>query len=161
MKKIFFAMMIALGIYSSHAHANQSCYSSTEFEAEQGLRIHSELMVISLNCQHVYHRAGNLQIQYRDFTRRHSNLISSYEGTMKQYFARNGSANPERDINDLRTSLANKVSTDAAKMRPNVFCRAYGDRITQALRMDQNKLRRWAATPFPGYPVSRPVCSRG
>ncbi len=141
--------------------AQARCYSMTEFEAEQGLRIHSELMVISLNCQHMHHRSGNLQVQYRDFTRRHASLISLYEGTMKQFYARNGSSNPERAINDLRTQLANRISNDAARMKPNVFCKAYGDRITQALRMDQNKLRRWAATPFPGHPVSRPVCAKG
>jgi len=156
MKYILFLLVLM-----SASVAQAQCYSRTELEAEQGLRIHSELMVISLNCQHMYHQSGNLHVQYKDFTRRHSNLISLYEGTLKQYYARNGEHNPERSINDLRTKLANKISNDAARMKPNVFCKAYGGRITQALRMDQNKLRRWAATPFPGHPVSRPVCARG
>ena len=137
------------------------CYTANEFEAEQGLRIHSELMVIALNCQHVSHRDGNLYIQYKDFTRRHQNLIAQYEGTLKNYFVRTGESDPERKINDLRTAFANKISQDAAKMRPNAFCKVYSSRITQALGMDEPKLRRWAATPFPGFPVSRAVCTAG
>ncbi|PCI00957.1 MAG: hypothetical protein COB76_02400 [Alphaproteobacteria bacterium] len=135
------------------------CYSSAEVEAEQGLRIHSELMVISLNCHKMSHRNGNLHIQYKDFTRRHQDLVVEYESTMKNYYRRTGHKNPERSINDLRTDLANKISTDAARMRPNVFCKYYGSRINQALAMDRAKLRRWAATVFPSHPVSKPICA--
>ena len=141
--------------------AMAKCYTAAEVEAEQGLRIHTELMVISLNCLHISHSNGNLYIQYKDFTRRHQNLISSYEDTLKTYFMRSGSGNPEKSINDLRTSLANRISNDAARMKPNAFCRVYAPRITQALAMDQAKLRRWAATPFASHPVSMPVCTGG
>lgn len=157
MKYLIFTIAL---MFSTNVLAQQ-CYSPTEFEAEQGLRIHSELMVISLNCQHVHHVNGNLYMQYKDFTRRHGNLISAYEQTLKNYYTRAGNVNPEKSINDLRTSLANRISNDAARMKPNVFCKVYGDRITQALRMDRNKLRRWAATPFEGHPVSRPICATG
>lgn len=154
----FFIFSVAL-LFSTSVQAK--CYNSAEFEAEQGLRIHSELMVISLNCHQSTHKNGNLYIQYKDFTRRHQGLISQYEQTMKNYFSRAGSRNPESDINDLRTKLANRISNDAARMRPNVFCKAYGGRITQALGMDQPKLRRWASTPFPGHPLSQPLCTAG
>jgi hypothetical protein len=140
---------------------NARCYNSAEFEAEQGLRIHSELMVISLNCQQSTHGYGNLYIQYKDFTRRHRGLIAQYEQVLKNYYSRVGSTNPEKEINDLRTSLANKISNDAARMKPNAFCKAYGGRITQALGMSQDKLRRWAATPFAGHPTTRPICTSG
>lgn len=149
---------LAVFLFSSQAYAQ--CYTPAEVEAEQGLRIHSELMVIALNCQHVAGVNGNLYHQYKTFTARHVDLLVSYEQTMKNYYDRNGSNNSERDINDLRTVLANKISTDAAKMRPNVFCKHYGGRINQALDMDRAKFRRWASTIFPSHPVSRPVCSR-
>jgi hypothetical protein len=155
----FFCFLITL--FFSTSVIAQQCYTQSEFEAEQGLRIHSELMVISLNCQHIHHISGNLYMQYKDFTRQHANLISDYEKTLKNYYRRTGSANPEKEINDLRTNLANKISNDAARMKPNVFCKAYGSRITQALQMNQSKLRRWAATPFEGHPVSRPICAGG
>jgi len=154
----FFIFSIFLLVSTS---VQASCYSSKEFEAEQGLRIHSELMVIALNCHKSTHSSGNLYIQYKDFTRRHQSLIAQYEQTLKSKFASDGIQNSEKEINDLRTRLANTISQDAAKMRPNVFCKAYGSRITQALAMDQAKLRRWASTPFPGHPVSRPLCTSG
>ena len=146
-------------VFSSAAQA--ACYTPAELEAEQGLRIHSELMVISLNCQHVSHGNGNLYIQYKDFTRRHHDLIAGYEQTMKDFYRRTGVANPESQINDLRTTLANKISTDAARMKPNVFCKAYGSRIVQALGMSHDTLRQWAATYFPSHPVSYPICAKG
>jgi hypothetical protein len=152
-----FIIFLSALILSTSVQAQ--CYSAAEVEAEQGLRIHSELMVISLNCQHVSHQSGNLYIQYKDFSRQHQDLISNYESTLKNYYRRTGSANPERAINDLRTDLANKVSTDAARMKPNVFCKYYGSRIQQALQMDRAKLRRWAATVFPSHPVSKPICA--
>lgn len=151
-------LFIFLSVFLLSSQAFAQCYTQAEVEAEQGLRIHSELMVISLNCQHVAHQNSNLYLQYQDFTRRHLDLISEYEQTMKNYYARSGSPDPEKDINDLRTILANKISTDAARMRPNVFCKYYGNRIAQALAMDRAKLRRWASTVFPSHPVSRPVC---
>lgn len=156
-----FLLYTAIFIATISTAKAQSCYSSAEVEAEQGLRIHSELMVISLNCQHINHRNGNLYFQYKDFTRQHQPLIAEYEQTMKNYFRRTGRANPELAINDLRTQLANKISTDSAKMKPNVFCGHYGGRIQQALQMDRAKLRRWAATVFPSHPVSRPICANG
>lgn len=151
-----FILLLALLLPST---AFAQCYTQAEVEAEQGLRIHSELMVISLNCQHINHANGNLYFQYKDFTRQHQGLIAQYEQTMKTYFQRAGYANPESSINDLRTKLANKISTDAAQMKPNIFCGHYGARIQQALQMDQAKLRRWAATVFPSHPVSRPICA--
>jgi|GEM_PF-654431 len=149
-------IIIAILLFNTQAYAG--CYTPAEVEAEQGLRISSELMVISLNCQHVAGANGDLYHQYQIFTNRHRDLIMGYEQTMKNYYTRIGSAHPEKDIHDLRTVLANKISTDAAKMRPNVFCKYYGGRINQALQMDHVKLRRWASTIFPSHPVSRSVC---
>lgn len=158
MKYIIFALALMV---STNAFAQSKCYSTAEFEAEQGLRIHSELMVIALNCQHVNHTNGNLYMQFKDFTRRHNSLIAGYEETMKNYYSRTGNSNPERQINDLRTEMANKIANDAARMKPNNFCNAYGNRIIQALGMDQAKLRRWASTPFEGHPVSNQMCVAG
>ena len=152
-----YILLLTFLFISSTAFAQ--CYTQAEVEAEQGLRIHSELMVISLNCQHINHVNGNLYYQYKDFTRQHQPLIAMYEQTMKNYFVRTGVNNAESSINDLRTQLANKISTDAAKMKPNVFCGYYGSRIQQALQMDRAKLRRWASTVFPSHPVSRPICT--
>jgi len=151
------ALLTALLLTSNAAYA-QSCYNGEQLEAEQGLRIHSELMVIALNCQHLAHGA-NLYHQYEDFTRKNLSLISSYENTMRRFFAGEGSAKPEADLNNLRTMLANRISNEAVRLQPNVFCRAYGGRITQANQMDQTSFRLWAQTVFDSYPLTRPICS--
>ncbi|MFN3701268.1 MAG: hypothetical protein ACK4VI_07075 [Alphaproteobacteria bacterium] len=143
----------------SQAQAS-SCYESREAEAEQGIRIHSELMVIGLNCQHMATANGqNLYAAYREFTARHGNLFGTYETIMMAHFRKSGKANPEAHMNLVRTEFANKISNDAATMRPDIFCKAYSPRMVQAIKMSQDDLRKWAATIYPSHPVSKPLCA--
>lgn len=142
--------------------AMASCYKPNEAEAEQGIRIHSELMVIGLNCQHMATANGkNLYAAYREFTALHGSLFGGYEDTLMTYFSKNGIGNPEAEINTLRTQFANKISRDAANMRPDLFCRQYSPRIVQAVAMSRDDIRNWAATIYPSHPVSKPLCSGG
>ena len=137
----------------------KSCYSNAELEAEQGIRIHSELMVIGLNCQHMTPRGWkNFYQQYREITSRHADLFAGYEKTLINYYSQVGERNPEGRLHDLRTTLANKVSNDAARMRPDVFCASYAPRIPRVARMSRDDIRRWAATVHRAHPVSQPVC---
>lgn len=136
-----------------------TCYTRAEAEAEQGIRIHSELMVIGLNCAH---RTPKGQIdyyrQYKEFTARHGRIFAGYETALMGYFQRAGVKNPEGALNDLRTQFANKISGDSAKMRPDLFCATYAGRIPRAAAMDDAQLRKWAGTFFPKHPVSKPMC---
>lgn len=137
----------------------KSCYSTVEAEAEQGLRIHSELMVIGLNCQHMGKRYGmNLYGDYRSFTSKYSDLFAKYETVLMDYFKSRGDAKPVASLNTLRTNLANKISRDSAQMRPDVFCSKYAPRIEQASAMNLQDVRKWAATTYPSHPVSQPMC---
>lgn len=140
--------------------ANNACYHPDEAEAEQGIRIHSELMVIGLNCQHMARAAGNrnLYMEYRAFTDEHVRLFAEYETKLMNYYKRTGVRNPEAALNTLRTEFANKISLDAAKMRPDLFCNRYAPRIDRVSTMDNASLRKWAATFFPSHPVTKPVC---
>ena len=139
-----------------------SCYSNAEIEAEQGIRIHSELMVIGLNCQSMGQRAGmNLYGDYRQFTADHADLFAKYEQIMLKHFAGNGGGKPEAQLNTLRTNFANKISNDVADMRPDVFCSRYAPRITQASQMSHDDVRRWASTVYKSHPVSKPRCTGG
>lgn len=137
----------------------EACYSKQEAEAEQGIRIHSELMVIGLNCQHMASANGNnLYLEHRKFTQKHADLFATYEKIIMTYLKRNGDKNPESTLNTMRTDFANKISNDAAEMRPDIFCRSYAPRIEKATKMDRNGIRMWAATIYPSHPVSHPVC---
>lgn len=141
------------------AHAHAKCYTMKEAEAEQGIRIHSELMVIALNCQHLSKTGKNLYVQYKEFTNDHGSLISGYETTLMSFYQSEGQSDPERKLHDVRTNFANKISKDAAVMRPDAFCHYYMPRISKAAQMSNQDVRKWAATIFPSHPVSRPLCA--
>lgn len=155
---LFAFCMVFIGreVYAS------SCYKSHEAEAEQGIRIHSELMVIGLNCQHMATANGkNLYAAYREFTAQYGSLFGGYEDTMMAYYSKNGVRNPESSINTMRTQFANKISKDVADMRPDIFCNRYAPRIKQAVAMSRDQLKAWASTIYPSHPVSKPLCSGG
>ena len=135
------------------------CYTQKEAEAEQAIRIHSELMVIGLNCQHMTPPGQkNLYQSYREFTAAHSGLFAGYETTLMGYFSRIGTGSPEAALNTMRTEFANKISLDSARMRPDLFCNHYMPRIQKVSTMDRAAIQKWAATFFPGHPTTRPVC---
>ncbi|MGB0719357.1 MAG: hypothetical protein ACPGRX_02730 [Bdellovibrionales bacterium] len=153
-------ILIALFLLPPQIANAAACYSAAEAEAEQGIRIHSELMVIGLNCTHMGERAGiNLYGQYRQFSSDHGDLFAQYETILLNHFRKEGNANPEAAINTLRTSFANKISKDAAAMRPDIFCSKYAPRVIKASDMDDMAIRTWAATVYPTHPVSKPLCS--
>lgn len=153
---VFVAILMCV---SAPVFAKNDCYSQSEAEAEQGIRIHSELMVIGLNCQHMTPRGWkNFYQQYREITQANADLFANYESTLINYFSREGESNPEGRLHDLRTKMANKVSDDAAKMRPDIFCATYAPRLPKAAEMSRDDLRRWASTFHASHPVSHPIC---
>ncbi len=138
-----------------------ACYSPQESEAEQGIRIHSELMVIGLNCAHMATANGNnLYLEHKKFSKKHSTLFARYEEIIMDYMRKNGVKNPDKAMHLLRTKFANKVSSDVAQMRPDLFCKSYASRIEKVSVMDEGTFRKWAATPFEDYPVSHPPCAK-
>lgn len=137
----------------------RQCYTKEEAEAEQGIRIHSELMVIALNCQHMTPRGWkNFYQQYQEITNRNASLIGGYEDTLINYFALAGKPNPERSFHDLRTDFANKVSNDAAKMRPDIFCATFAPRLPKVEKMSTADIKNWAASFDAAHPPTRPFC---
>ncbi|MGB4106800.1 MAG: hypothetical protein WBK55_03290 [Alphaproteobacteria bacterium] len=136
------------------------CYSAAEAEADQGIRIHSELMVIGLNCNHMGKRHGQpLYSMYREFTAKHGKIFAGYESMLIDFFKANGDPNPVASLNTLRTIFANKISNDAAGLRPDIFCSRYAPRILKAAEMSEADVRKWAATIYTSHPVSHPVCA--
>ncbi len=161
MKSNIFRLSVFLlaALFSGEALAGKGCYTVPQAEAEQGIRIHSELMVISLNCQHMWPKQPKTLYQkYRSFTARNGYVFAEYERTLEDFYRSEGK-NPETEINTLRTHYANKISNDAAKMRPDIFCSQYAQRIDKADLMNDRELRKWAGTFFDAHPVTYPFCS--
>ncbi len=141
------------------AMAIEACYSSREVEAEQGLRIHTELMVIALTCVKVPGAGVQLYAQYQAFTEKHSSLIKEYERTILSYYKARGKGADEK-LHNLKTKLANGISTRAINMSITQFCQRFGPRIPQAMTMDEAKLRRWAQHVWPESPTTVPACRK-
>ncbi len=157
--KAFLLVLLSAVTLSTPAFAK--CYSMKQAEAEQGIRIHSELMVIALNCQHLgSKKEENLYTAYKKFTKNHARVFAGYESTLIDFFRNEGKKDPVMALNTLRTDFANKISKDAATMRPDGFCKVYSPRIKKASKMDDAALHKWAATIFPSHPVSRPICTK-
>ena len=160
MKKAALIAAVSILLSSFNAFAAEKCYSAAEAEADQGIRIHSELMVIGLNCQVLAKRHGDdLYGTYRKFTAQYADLFGGYEETLMKHFEAEGAAKPVSNLNELRTRYANKISDEAADMRPDIFCSKYGKRVKQAAVMKEPEIRKWAGTIYPAHPVSRPLCS--
>lgn len=151
-------LAVLLTIIATPAVAAQQCYNLAQLEAEQGLRIHTELMTIALNCQHLVASGVSLTRQYEQFTQTNIGLIKQYEDTMRAVFRAEGQPDSDTNLNTFRTMLANRIANEAVRLQPNVFCRAYSGLITQANGMSQPQFRTWAQTVFPGYPLTRPLC---
>jgi hypothetical protein len=151
-------LFAAILVFSAPAYA-AGCYTSAEAEAEQGIRIHSELMVIGLNCQHMTPQGWkNFYLQYREITNNNQSLFAGYEETLVSYFSRNG-RNAEKALHNLRTGFANKVSTDAAQMRPDIFCATFAPRIPKVAQMSRAELRSWAAATSRTQPLTQSLCN--
>lgn len=154
-----FALCLAAFAADAEKAYAAACYTQAEAEAEQGLRIHSELMVIGLNCQNMKFRDGtNLYRKYNEFTKLNIDIFADYESRMLDYYRRRGDQDPEASLNTLRTQLANNISNSAARMKPDQFCNRYAGRIFKASAMDRASLKQWASTIYPSYPVSEPIC---
>jgi hypothetical protein len=150
--------LAVLAFLSGPAFAG-ACYTQEEAEAEQAIRIHSELMVIGLNCQTMRFKDGtNLYAKFRQFAAQHADLFAAYEEKLIGYYRRTGESNPEMRLNDMRTMLANKIANDAAQMSPDQFCNRFVPRIFKVAEMNRTELAKWAGTIYPSHPVSNPVC---
>ena len=155
MKKILTVFTLCF-LLASFSNAS-ACYTEKEVEAEQGVRIHSELMVIGLTCLKM---PGGVEIysKYKQFSTKNSKLISGYERDLISYYKNRGVKNPEKKLHNLRTSLANGISHKAVSMSVLSFCQDFSSRIDDALAMDEDALRRWAIHTRYNQKTSEPVC---
>ena len=157
--RVFVLLVAVIVIGFSSPSWAKGCYSSVEAEAENAIRIHSELMVIGLNCQHMTPRGWkNFYQQYREITNQHSDMLSGYEETLITHYRKAGASNAERKMHDLRTGFANEVSANIARMRPDIFCSTYSPRIPRVAGMSRGEFVQWIQTSTGGRNLSRPIC---
>ncbi|QQP91826.1 hypothetical protein IGS68_11730 [Skermanella sp. TT6] len=142
---------------SSSAWAKSACYSPAEYDAEQAMRLHTELMVIGLTCNSVQ-QERNLFAKYQSFTTKHRTQLMTWEKVLIGHFRETDKSNPTRRFDDFRTVLANEIAQRAALLTPPVFCQSHSDRVDQAMAMTDGELKKYLSTEDAGQIAAAPPC---
>ena len=120
----------ALLLAAVPAFADSACYSGDELRAEHMLRLHSELMVITVTCR-VGSNGQSLVPGYTEFTKRHVKELREAEQTMMRYYAGHGGDGQDR-LDRLRTRLGNEFGQRIVDMHSSqAFCDAYRDKVPE------------------------------
>lgn len=124
-------VLVALGAVGgpSCARASAPCYSPAEVEAEQALRLHSELMVITVTC-HQDSMGRDLVRAYTGFTRDNIDMLHRAEATMTAYYKKAYGGKGVDRLDRLRTMLANEYGQKIADRSAQTFCAENRDKVT-------------------------------
>lgn len=131
MLKFVFALVLCC-LLASPSHAAPACYSPAEKKAISLLRLHSELMVITVTC-HQGSQGENLATAYSGFTKKNIRALHQAEHTMAQYYTSHGGAGQD-DLDHLRTHLANEFGQRIADMSAQPYCDSYRDKVLALYR---------------------------
>lgn len=135
-----------------------ACYNPTEFEADQALRLHTELMVIGLKCQEAYKEKDPFGA-YRDFTTRQKTALGSWEKRLIAHFGHGGNGTARFDT--FRTELANQVSRRAAAIGNSEYCEVMVPLAVQAAALSEPDLRHLLADEKVVRLAHEPICGTG
>ena len=127
---------------STSAWAKPACYSAAEYDAEQAVRLHTELMVIGLTCNAI-EADRKLFAKYQQFTTKNRTSLLNWEKILIGHFSQTGKSNPTRQFDDFRTVVANEVAQRSALLTPPVFCQTHSDIVDQALSLSDSDLKRY------------------
>jgi hypothetical protein len=127
---------------STSAWAKSACYSQAEYDAEQAVRLHTELMVIGLTCNAI-EADRKLFSKYQQFTTKNRASLMNWEKVLIGHFRETDKSNPTRKFDDFRTVVANEIAQRSALLTPPVFCQTHSDLVDQALSLSDNDLKRY------------------
>ena len=119
-------LLLAMPI-AGWAAAPRQCYRPAELEAEQLLRLHSELMVITYQCKQGS-RAQDLLTYYNAFTVNNLPALKKAEQTLIEFYKGVYHDDGVAHLDMLRTKLGNEFGQEAADESAPLFCRAFRDR---------------------------------
>ena len=123
---------LATTLIAVPSYAASTCYTPEQIRAEQLLRLHSELMVITAMCKQG--SAGeNLAVAYGDFTKKNITVLHNAEQTMIAYYKEKEKGDPQDKLDHLRTRLGNEYGQKAANQSAPAFCAAFRNEV---LRFD-------------------------
>jgi hypothetical protein len=129
---LFAGILFLLFVSAGPAFAAPTCYSPTELPAEHLLRLHSELMVITVTCRQGS-QGEDLVAAYTGFTNRNIIVLHNAEQTMIRFYGGPGGKGVQK-LDTLRTKLGNEYGQKIADMSAPAFCGAYRDRVVSFYR---------------------------
>src|SRR3954466_10404344 len=144
-------------VASTSAWAKPACYSQAEYDAEQAVRLHTELMVIGLTCNAI-EADRKLFSKYQQFTTKNPNSLMNWEKVLIGHFRETDKSNPTRKFDDFRTVVANEIAQRSALLTPPVFCQTHSDIVDQALSMSESDLKRYLSEGKNGEIGIAPPC---
>ncbi len=156
------AIMLATGPALAAPASKGPCYSVPEFAAEQGIRLHTELMVIGLTCQHL-DVPGQMSLfnQYKQFTLKHQARIQEWEKNLVAYYKRTTKGNATRGFDSFRTRLANETSQRAIALTTPVFCGTHAPLVAQAMAASLAEIERGLQPDAEGVRIANaPRCDK-
>jgi len=162
LRKHLAAATALLGLFVMPVQAKPPCYTPDEFEAEQGIRLHTELMVVGLTCQEMGPKdQPSLFAQYKMFTLKNQKQIQAWEKNLIAYYKRTVKGNPNRAFDTFRTRLANETSQRAIALTTPVFCADHVPVVAKAMAADIQMIRASLGPESPGVHVAQePRCDK-
>lgn len=133
-------IIFALIFFAFPALAKERCYHEPELIAEQLLRLHSELMVITLTC-HQASDGQDLVPAYTAFTKLNIDALHNAEQTLIAYYG--GKAKKDR-LDKLRTRLGNEYGQKIADISAPHFCDLYRDKVVSFYTYNPDQVRQEA-----------------
>jgi hypothetical protein len=135
------------------------CYTKAEFEAEQAIRLHTELMVVGLTCQgYASTKDVNLFGRYKEFTLKHRKRITEWEDQLVAFQKRTAKGNANRGFDTFRTRVANEMARRIAAVTEPVFCATHAPFAEQALNLTDADLTNFVAGPGVVRVAEAPRC---
>ena len=132
------------------------CYTPEEFEAEQGLHLHTDLEVIMLTCKYDGYRRP-LKDSYAVFLKKYGTQIRKWENTIARVYAASGGSRNEV-IDNFRTSLANQKSGESSSMTPRQFCIKYANWVPAVAAWSPDQVMVYVRTPDAARNPRKPLC---
>ncbi|MDX9690293.1 MAG: hypothetical protein EOM37_03915 [Proteobacteria bacterium] len=129
MKKVIL-MLAVFCLAAFPAQAAKHCYDLDQVKAERILRLHTEMMVITVTCKQSS-VGRDLGRAYTDFTKEHASIIKKAEKSMKDYYAAIYGGDGLSRLDSLRTKLANEYGQQVAAESAPLYCEQRRDIVTR------------------------------
>ncbi|MDD3183018.1 MAG: hypothetical protein PHD48_09470 [Alphaproteobacteria bacterium] len=151
--------ILILALISSPAFAGGRCYSAQELQAEQLLRLHSELMVITVTCKQSS-TGRDLVRAYTGFTRRNIKQLKNAEQALIGFYEKFYGGNGVSRLDTLRTKLANEFGQESANVSAPTFCAQRRDKVIAMYDSPPKSLRVASMEAYKRALNYEPVCDK-